>query len=56
MELKVDRPQPVQQTVGSLESGLTVDGDGRLVQGVRQDSYASECECPDDCPRDHGNE
>jgi hypothetical protein len=56
MEVKVDPRQPVQQTVGSREPGLT-DRDGRLVRpGVRQYSYAAECECPDDCPRDHDNE
>ncbi len=57
MELNVDPRQPVEQTIGSLEPALTVDGDGRLVRpGVPQNSYSAECECPDDCPRDHGNE
>jgi hypothetical protein len=57
MELKVDPRQPVQQTVGSREPGLTAEVDGRLVgPGVRQYSYWAECECPDDCLRDHENE
>ncbi len=57
MELKVDPGQLVQHTVGSLEPGLPVDGDsGRVRPGVRRDSYTAECECPDDCPRDHDNE
>ncbi len=57
MELKVDPRQPVQHTVGSLEPGLTVDGEGRLVRpGVREYSYSAECECPNDCPSDHENE
>ena len=57
MELTVDPRQPVEQSVGSLESGLALDADRQLVSnGRRQDSYSAECECPDDCPRDHGNE
>jgi hypothetical protein len=23
---------------------------------ARPDSYLADCECPDDCPRDHANE
>ena len=57
MELTMDPRQPVLPTVGSLEAGLTADGEGRLARpGVRRDSYTGECECPDDCPRDHDNE
>ena len=63
MNLNVDPGQPVNETVGSLEPshlwvlGLAVDDDGSLVgAGRRQDSSWAECECPDDCLRDHENE
>ena len=63
MELSVDLGQPVQKTVTSLEPshlwvlGLAVDDDGSLVgPGRRQDGYLADCECPDDCLRDHDNE
>ena len=63
MDLKIDLRQPVKATVGSLEPshlwvlGLAVDEDGSLVgPGRRQYSYWAECECPDDCLRDHENE
>jgi hypothetical protein len=58
-----DGPQPVQQTAGSSEPshpwtlGLMAVDDGPLVKpAVRPYSYRSECECPDDCLRDHENE
>ena len=63
MELKMDFRQPIEQTVGSLAPshlwvlGLTLDDEGSIVgPGRRRDSYWAECECPDDCLRDHGNE
>lgn len=63
MDLKVDLRQPVKETVGSLEPshlwvlGLAVGDDGSLVgPGRRQYSYWTDCECPDDCLRDHENE
>jgi hypothetical protein len=63
MNLNIDLGQPASETVGSLEPshlwvlGLAVDDDGSLVgPGRRQDSSWAECECPDDCLRDHENE
>lgn len=63
MELRVDQWRPGLKTVTSLESshlwvlGLAVDDDGSLVgPGRRQDTGWTECECPDDCLRDHENE
>ena len=36
---------------------IAVDGDLPRPSGhARPDSYLADCECPDDCPRDHANE
>lgn len=68
MDLKVDIRQTVKGTVDRLEPSrprapaLAVDADGWLVgpdmrqSGARQYSNWAECECPDDCLRDHENE
>ena len=63
MERKVDLRQPIEPTVGSLAPshlwvlGLAVDDEGTIVgPGRRQYSDLAECECPDDCLRDHENE
>lgn len=63
MELKMDLRQPVAPTVGSLEPshlwvlGLALDDDGSIAgPGRRRYSDWTECECPDDCLRDHENE
>ena len=63
MTLEFDLGQPVLQTVGSVEPsrlwnlGLAADDGGPLAKrAMREDSYLSECECPDDCLRDHENE
>ena len=63
MELKVDLQHQVENTVGSLEPshlwvlGLALDDEGSLIgPGLRPYSYWAECDCPDDCLRDHGNE
>jgi hypothetical protein len=63
LNLNLDPGQPVRRTAISLEPshqwvlGLTVDDDGSLVgPDWPQSSYRAECECPDDCLRDHGNE
>jgi hypothetical protein len=63
MDLTTDPRQPVSGTVGWLESwrtpavGLAVDDGASLTgAGRRPYSYWAECECPDDCPRDHENE
>ena len=37
--------------------GIAVESDGTLAgPGLRRYSFWAECECPDDCNRDHGNE
>jgi hypothetical protein len=63
MQLAVDIRQPIQQTAGSPEPshpwilGLSaVDDDTRAAPGGRPYSFLSECECPDDCLRDHESE
>jgi hypothetical protein len=69
MQLNVDVRQPVQQRARSAAPshpwilGLIADDDRPLVEpsplvepALRQYSYASECECPNDCLRDHENE
>ena len=69
MQLNVDVRQPVQQRARSGAPshtwilGLIAVDDGPLVESaplvepaMRQYSYASECECPNDCLRDHENE
>ncbi len=63
MELKLDLLQPVQETVASLDPShvwaLSVAVDdvrSPIERGKRPYSYWAECECPDDCPRDHENE
>ncbi|HEX5825094.1 MAG TPA: hypothetical protein VFY18_11605 [Candidatus Limnocylindrales bacterium] len=63
MDLTVDPRNAVNEPPGSQQSpdvstaGLAVDIDRSLVgRGRRQESFWADCECPDDCPRDHGNE
>lgn len=63
MEIKTELRQPIRTTIGSLDPshvrvlGAALDDDGALVGAERrQYSYLAECECPDDCPRDHENE
>ena len=63
MEIKVDGQHQFETTVGSLDPsrpwalGPAVDEDSSIVEpGWRQSSYWAECECPDDCLRDHENE
>ena len=63
MQLNVDVREPVGPTAGSAEpshpwiSGLIAVDDGPFVgPALRPYSYRSECECPDDCLRDHENE
>jgi hypothetical protein len=63
MQLNVDVRQPVQQTADSAQPShpwilrlMAVD-DGPLAKPApRPYSYLAECECPDDCLRDHENE
>lgn len=61
--LEFDHRQPVRQTIGSVEPsprwnlGPAADDGGPLAEpALRKNSYLSECECPDDCLRDHENE
>jgi hypothetical protein len=63
MQLIVDMREPIQQTTGSRERShpwilglIAVDDDTRAAPGERPYSFLSECECPDDCLRDHANE
>ncbi len=61
MKLDIEIGQPVQQTAGAAEpshpwiSGVVGDGPG-VEPALRPYSFTSECECPDDCLRDHENE
>jgi hypothetical protein len=59
----LDRPQPSQQRTGSPEPShpwilglVAADDDTRAAPGVPSYSFLSECECPDDCLRDHETE
>ena len=60
MELGVKMPQPGRKTVGSFEPshlGLAVDDDdARVGTRTHESSHLAECNCPDDCLRDHENE
>ena len=63
MNLEVDLQQPMKRTAGMLEPshlwilGLAVDDEGLLAGPSRhQPGNSAECECPDDCVRDHENE
>jgi hypothetical protein len=63
MELRIDLRQPVHETVGSSEPshrwivGFAAIDFGRFAERQgRRYSYLGECECPDDCLRDHENE
>jgi hypothetical protein len=63
MELRMDLQQPVRGLVGSMEpSHLWIVGlaapDGGPISGPQSRPYSfwAECECPDDCLRDHENE
>jgi len=61
MQLTIETRQPTKRTAGSMEPpnpwilGL-VDDSPRAESGLRPYSYTAECECPDDCLRDHENE
>lgn len=49
-------PSPLDTRKLSL-LGLAMEWDGTVVgPGLRRYSFWSECECPDDCARDHENE
>lgn len=63
MNISVAFPQPGNQSVASavlsrLKSlvSATTDRDALGLTDARPYSFQSECECPDDCLRDHENE
>jgi len=63
MNISIALPQSSSQSVVSavvtrLKSlvSATTDRDGIGSTDVRPYSFLSECECPDDCLRDHENE
>ena len=63
MQLNVDVRQPIQRTAGSAELShpwilglIAVDDEMRAAPAGRPYSFLSECECPDDCLRDHESE
>jgi hypothetical protein len=63
MQFPVDLRQSIPQAAGSAEPshlwilGPTAADDGPpAMPGARPYSFLSDCECPDDCLRDHENE
>jgi|SoimicmetaTmtHPA_FD_contig_31_13383480_length_542_multi_1_in_0_out_0_2 hypothetical protein len=63
MELRMDLQEPAHGAVGSMQLsrpwmlGLATVDDGPLADpGARPYSYRADCECPQDCLRDHENE
>jgi hypothetical protein len=63
MELSFDQRQPVSPPVVSREPWprqavvpVIERTDGRVEPASRRYSFWAECECPDDCLRDHENE
>jgi hypothetical protein len=55
--------QPVQESISPIAPspawvvGRTDFEDGQIIElGRRPYSYSANCECPDDCLRDHDNE
>ena len=63
MPTAADARDTFDLTLGTLEPshlwvlGLAREDDGSIL-GLRRlpDSSWAECQCPDDCQRDHGNE
>jgi hypothetical protein len=63
MEFIVETRHPVREPAGSpdrprdREAARAIDDAGSLGgPSAGPYSFAGECECPDDCPRDHANE
>ena len=63
MEGNVEQREPAHRLVASPEPskpwvlGLASDDERtRPAPLLRPYSFWAECECPDDCPRDHDNE
>jgi hypothetical protein len=62
MELSLDHRQPVTPAAsrdpspGQAALPVIERTDPRVKPAVRRYSFWAECECPDDCLRDHENE
>ncbi len=63
MQIDVDVRQPAQPTTRSVEpwqpwilGPIAIDRGQWATPGARTYSFLAECECPDDCLRDHENE
>ena len=63
MQLAFDTPQPAQQMAGTAEPShpwilglIARDDSPRTTPAGRPYSFLGDCECPDDCLRDHENE
>lgn len=63
MNIAVALPESQKQSVGAVvrstlrSLAAAVSGRAKTVKAVpRPYSFLSECECPDDCLRDHENE
>ena len=63
MERTSNNGEPAHTSVASPEPskpwvlGPATDDEGsRIGPQTRPSSFWAECECPDDCPRDHDNE
>ena len=63
MELIVDVRHPTREPATALDrtrardAAHVIDNAGSLGEPLaRPYSFLAECECPDDCPRDHANE
>jgi hypothetical protein len=63
MEHNVERGHPAPESIAALEPshlwviGLAVDDEGaHVAPSTRPYSFWADCECPDDCLRDHANE
>jgi hypothetical protein len=63
MQLSVDVPQPAHLKAGSAEPShpwilglIARDDSPRATPAGSTYSFLAECECPDDCMRDHENE
>jgi hypothetical protein len=63
VDLKMDLGQSMQRIVASLEPshlwivGLAAADDAPVAESQpRPYSFLADCECPDDCLRDHENE
>jgi hypothetical protein len=63
MELSLDQPRPALPPVASREPSpsqrvrrVTEGHESPVEPATRRYSFWTDCECPDDCLRDHANE